>query len=114
MRVVGGKLKMRRVRQRGKSVENVEISRSGPITVVLLDITWSKYEFWTQAKEKLISLLDSAPGVVYVANISPFARKPALFKNQLHFKLRVLPLLNQRIANEGNPKILSERVGHPR
>ena len=101
LQVVDGKLKMRKSHMRGKMVTNEIAIKGGPLSVVLLDMTWSDDDYWDQAKTKLMNLLANAPGLVYVATLSPFSKTPALFKNQIQFQSRVLPLLSQRAKNKG-------------
>ena len=96
-----GKLKMRRnlfkTKNRSKSTE-IE-TRGGATSVVFLDLTWTESDFWDQARIKLIDLIESAPGPIFIATSS---RLPALFDNPRDFKLKILPLLNQKIRSAGN------------
>ena len=101
LQIVHGKLKLRRSHMRGRMVKSEVAIKGGPLSVVLLDMTWSEGDYWHQAKAKLINLLENAPGLVYVATLSPFSKTPALFKNQMHFQSRILPLLSQRAMNKG-------------
>lgn len=99
------------------NLNNVKVnSVSGPLTIVLLDMTWSERAYWIQvdyiltightlyvillqAKTKLLNLMTNASGKIYTAAMSPFASTAAIFKNKDQFRSTTLSLLNEQANN---------------
>ena len=74
---------------------------TGPLTIVLLDMTWSKREFWIQAKGKLTNLMATASGKVVTVSLSPYSASATVHKVQKEYRAITLKALNDQ-ANDSS------------